>query len=168
MKRVLVLLENNFQDHEFSGPVLSLQKSGIETSIASHKRGVELTGRHRTKALSNLSYSEVNCLLFDALFIPGGGSPANVRKFPEAIKITRQFSDDKKPIAAICHGPQVLATAGVLKNKIVTCWPKIANEIKAAGAKYVNKEVVVDHNLITSRSPYDVPAFVNQLLKALA
>lgn len=167
MKKVLALLENNFQDHEFSGPLLALNKAGIQTVVASHQKDQHLTGKQSSRVVSQLSYDEVDPKEFAALFIPGGGSPANVRKFPKAIEIARAFAEVQKPIAAICHGPQVLVTAGLLKNKTVTCWPDVAKEIKTAGAIYVDEEVVVDGNLITSRNPHDVPAFASELLKTL-
>ena len=167
MAKVLVLLEDGFVDYEFRGPTKALKSAGHEVVVASSERGKQLVGKQGGEIISNFSYEEVDPVYYDALFLPGGKSPEKVRTYPQAIEITKHFANNQKIIAAICHGPQILVTAGVLKGKTATSWPLVADELRDAGATYVNQEVVVDDNLITSRNPSDVPAFTKAFLTQL-
>ena len=167
MARVLTLLEDGYIDYEFTGPAKVLKRAGHEVVVASSEKNKELESKQGSKVLSDLSYNEVRPEEFDALFLPGGRSPEKVRKDQKALEITKTFFNLNKLIAAICHGPQILASAGILKGKTITCWPAVIEEIETAGAKYVNQEVVIDDNLITSRNPGDVPAFSKAILSQL-
>jgi protease I len=104
---------------------------------------------------------------YDILVLPGGKAPEAVRKEPAAMEICRDFFRKGKPVAAICHGPQTLITAGLLKGRHATCYRTVADELKAAGAIYEDKEVVVDGDLVTSRQPSDIPAFMRETMKLL-
>ena len=97
----------------------------------------------------------------------GGSTPAVVRNVPKALEIARSFFTHSKPVAAICHGPQILISAGLLKGRHATCYMSVADELKKAGALYEDQEVVVDANLITSRQPADLPAFMRETMKQL-
>jgi protease I len=99
--------------------------------------------------------------------LPGGRAPGEIRKDQDAIRIVRHFFEKRKPVSAICHGPQILITAGLLKGKHATCYKSVAQELKDAGAVYEDKEVVVDGNLVTSRKPSDLPDFMRETLKLL-
>ncbi len=110
---------------------------------------------------------EINPDDYDLLVLPGGKAPEKVRKEPKALEIARSFFKHNKPVAAICHGPQTLISAGLMKGKRATCYKSVAPELKEAGAFYEDKEVVVDGNLVTSRQPSDLPAFMRETLKKL-
>lgn len=167
MARVLTLLEDGYVDYEFSGPARALKAAGHEIIVASSQKGVDLVSKQGSKVTADLSYDEANTEDYDALFIPGGKSPEKVRQNPKAIEIVKNMAQSQKLIAAICHGPQVLVTADILKGKTATCWSSVVDELTSAGAKYLNQEVVIDENLITSRNPSDVPAFSKALLAQL-
>jgi protease I len=104
---------------------------------------------------------------FDALFIPGGYSPDHLRANPQVVSFTNAFFDEQKPVFAICHGPQLLMTAGVVKGRKLTAWQTIQDDLKQVGADVVDQEVVVDKNLVTSRKPGDIPAFIRESAKLL-
>jgi deglycase len=104
---------------------------------------------------------------YDALFIPGGYSPDHLRLNPRVVSFTRAFFDADKPVFAICHGPQLLITARVVKGRTLTAWPTIQDDLRQLGAKVVDQEVAVDGNLVTSRKPDDIPAFIRESLKVL-
>lgn len=104
---------------------------------------------------------------YDLLFLPGGKGPETVRLEGKALEVCRKFMDEGKPIAAICHGPQVLISAGVVKGHTMTCWKGVQDDLKAAGATVRDEEVVVDDNLVTSRQPDDLPAFCREMMKKL-
>lgn len=134
--------------------------------IASVKKG-KVIGKHGYEALATVTLKEIDPEAYDILIIPGGKAPSLLRKLKPAMKIVQSFFDKNKPVAAICHGPQILASAGVLNGRRATCYRAIAQEIKDAGAIHEDKEVVVDGNLITSRQPSDLPAFMTEIIKAL-
>jgi protease I len=105
---------------------------------------------------------------FDALVIPGGYAPDKMRMRHAMVDLTREAMDAQKPVAAICHGPQLLISAGALRGRTLTCWPSIAIDVKNAGGLYVDKPVVEDGNLITSRKPDDIPVFNDAIIRALS
>jgi protease I len=111
---------------------------------------------------------DVNPDEYDFLVLPGGKAPSAVRQEEAALDIARAFFERGKPVAAICHGPQILVSAGLLRNRHATCYRSVAEELKKAGALYDDKEFVVDGNLITSREPSDLPAFMREIGKMLA
>lgn len=113
------------------------------------------------------SIEEINPSDYDILILPGEKAPEAIRKKTEALNIAKHFFEDNKPVAAICHGPQTLISAGLLKGRHATCYRSVAEELKASCAIYEDKEVVVDRNLITSRQPSDLPAFLREIMKAL-
>jgi len=112
------------------------------------------------KALADLASDE-----YDILVLPGGRAPAALRKEQAALVIASDFFGKKKPVAAICHGPQVLVSAGLLKGRHATCYRTVADELKASGALYEDRPVIVDGNLVTSRQPSDLPAFLREIMK---
>jgi protease I len=114
------------------------------------------------------TFDEVTVEEFDLLVIPGGGSPENLRIDDRAVAFTRRFVETGKPVAAICHGPQLLISADVLRGRTVTCVKKIRDDVKNAGATYVDEPLVIDGNLITSRVPADLPQFDEAIARALA
>jgi protease I len=136
-----------------------LKEAGIEVTVASLKRGV-ITGKQGYEVAVDKTIDEVNPDDYEILVLPGGKAPAVVRKEPKALEIAKNFFARNKPVAAICHGPQILISAGLLKGRRATCYKSVADELKKAGALYEDQEVVVDANLITSRQPAGLPAFM--------
>ncbi len=104
---------------------------------------------------------------YDILVLPGGRAPETIRKDKKAVEIARDFRQKNRPVSAICHGPQLLITAGLVKGKHATCYKSVAKEMKDAGALYEDKEVVVDGNLVTSRQPSDLPLFLKETMRML-
>jgi protease I len=113
------------------------------------------------------SFDEVSPADFDALFIPGGQSPDRLRAQPAAVEFVGGFFQAEKPIAAICHGPQLFLTAGTFRDRRMTAWKTVQVDLRLAGADVVDEEVVVDRNLVTSRQPQDIPAFIRETLQLL-
>ena len=164
--KALIISADNFEDTELLVPYYRLKEEGIEVDIASMKKG-SIKGKHGYEVEANKALKEINPDYYDILVLPGGKAPETVRKDKDAINIAKHFFQRNKPVAAICHGPQTLITAGLLKGRHATCYKSVAPEMKEAGALYEDKEVVVDGNLVTSRQPSDLPAFMREMLKML-
>ena len=132
-------------------------------------KGAEFHGKHGQAVItSDLAAGAAHAKDFDALVIPGGHAPDKMRMRHAMVDLARDMMEAGKPVAAICHGPQLLISAVVLRGRTLTCWPSIAIDVKNAGGLYVDKPVVEDGNLITSRKPDDVPAFSEAIIRALS
>ncbi|MEW5756075.1 MAG: type 1 glutamine amidotransferase domain-containing protein [Pseudomonadota bacterium] len=164
--RALFISTDRFEDSELSEPLRQLRARGVVVDLAAPKRGV-ITGKHGLKVDVGLEFDEVDPRAYDLLVLPGGEAPAALQHNPQAVAIARRFLVTGKPVAAICHGPQILIATGLLKGRSGTGYRSIANELKAAGVDYQDREVVVDGNLITSRRPSDIPAFMQAIFNAL-
>jgi protease I len=116
---------------------------------------------------AGLALSAVRPGDYDLLLLPGGEAPASLRKIPEAVAVARHFLQAGKPVAAICHGPQLLIATGLMVGRTATCYPTVRQELEAAGVSYLDREVVLDGNLITSRKPADIPAFMRMIFKIM-
>jgi protease I len=169
--RALILTANEFEDMELFFPYFRLLEEGVEVDIAAPKTGV-IHGEHGYGLEITKTIAEVDPHDYDLLLVPGGfpdGAPATVRKVKKAQEIARSFFTDNKPVAAICHGPWLLVSADVVRGRHLTgFWEDgVPEEIKAAGGIYEDKEVVVDGNLVTSRWPQDLPAFVREMVRLI-
>ncbi len=164
--KALLISADRYEDTELFVPYYRLLEEGIETDIASMKKGL-IKGKHGYEVEATKTLSQVSPDDYDLLVLPGGRAPEEVRKDPKAIEIARDFFMKGKPVAAVCHGPQILITAGLLKGRHATCYRSVVDELKAAGAVYEDKEVVVDGNLVTSRQPSDLPAFMRETMKLI-
>jgi len=164
--RALVITADLFEDSELKVPYEQLQTIGVKMDIASMQIGT-IRGKHGYAIDVNITLDEVNPKEYDILILPGGKAPAVIRKEKKALEIAQYFFKHNKLVAAICHGPQILISACLLRNRVVTGYKSIAGELKNAGAKYQDKEVVVDRNLITSRQPSDLDAFIKAIKKSL-
>ncbi|HEY3320929.1 MAG TPA: type 1 glutamine amidotransferase domain-containing protein [Planctomycetota bacterium] len=165
--KALILTANEVEDLEFLYPFYRLIEEGFEVHVATGD-GEKLTGKHGYTHEPDLSFAEVDSQQYDMLILPGGKAPESVRLNKDALSVVNQMVNDGKLIAAICHGPQILISAGKVKGKRATCWWGVRDDLIAAGANWVDEEVVVDGNLITSRCPQDLPAFCRAILKAVA
>lgn len=164
--KALIISADNFEDTELLVPYYRLEEEGVQVDVASIKKG-KIKGKHGYEVEVNKTLKEVNSADYDILILPGGKAPETIRKEKEAIEIARHFFEKDKPVAAICHGPQTLISAGLLKGRHATCYKSVAREMKDAGALYEDKEVVVDRNLITSRQPSDLPSFMREAMRML-
>lgn len=171
-KRVMILATDGFEQSELLQPKANLEKAGVETTVVSLEKG-EIRGWQDKdwgesvdvdKTVDEITTVEG----YDALLLPGGQmNPDILRMNDKAVQLVKDFAAAKKPIAAICHAPWLLVEAGLLKGKTATGWPSIHTDLANAGANVVDREVVVDENLITSRKPDDIPAFSKALLDML-
>ncbi|MEJ2684058.1 MAG: type 1 glutamine amidotransferase [Candidatus Sulfobium sp.] len=164
--KVLMISADNFEDSELLFPYYRLREEGIDVDIASMSKG-KIKGKHGYEIEANRSLDELKPDEYDMLILPGGKAPAAVRKEKKALDIARYFFEKNKPISAICHGPQILISAGLMKGRHATSYKSVAPELKEAGAIYEDKEVVIDGKLVTSRQPSDLPAFMRETIKKL-
>jgi len=164
--KALIISADNFEDTELLVPYYRLKEEGIHVDLASINKG-RIKGKHGYEVEVNKTLKEVKPDEYDILILPGGKAPEAIRKEKEALDIARHFFEKNKPVAAICHGPQTLISANLLKGRHATCYRTVADELKASGALYEDKEVVVDGNLITSRQPSDLPSFMKEIIKAI-
>ncbi|HEY7289551.1 MAG TPA: type 1 glutamine amidotransferase domain-containing protein [Vicinamibacterales bacterium] len=167
-KRVAMFVEDGFDDRELTGPAERLRAAGITVTIVGPTANTEFKGKLGEVVTSQLAAGAARLNDFDAIVIPGGHAPDKMRMRHAMVDLARDAMEAGKPVAAICHGPQVLISANVLRGKTLTCWPSIAIDVKNAGGLYVDKPVVEDGNLITSRKPDDVPQFTDAIIRALA
>lgn len=164
--KALIISADNFEDSELLVPYYRFREAGIEVEVASFRRE-KIKGKHGYEVVVDRTFAEADAEDCDILLLPGGKAPETVRKEPQALEIARRFFARNRPVAAICHGPQILISAGLVKGKRATCYRTVAGELKEAGALYEDSEVVVDGNLVTSRQPDDLPAFMREMMKLL-
>ena len=167
MKKILILLENGVEDSEFIYPYYRFQEEGYKMDIVAPKAKKEYIGKRGVTFTSEFSPREVNLDNYEAVIVPGGQAPDRMRIHPDMVDIVREANSKGKIIAAICHGPQMLIEADIVRGKTATSWPSVRTDLKNAGAKVVNKAAVVDGNLVTSRSPDDLPDFCKATLNLL-
>ena len=168
-KRVAMLVEDGFEDVELMGPLEALRAAGAVVTVVGPTAGSEYRGKAgRAVVRADVGAGSARMKDFDALVIPGGHAPDKMRMRHAMVDLARDAMEAGKPVAAICHGPQVLISANTLRGRTLTCWPSIAIDVKNAGGLYVDKPVVEDGNLITSRKPDDVPFFSEAIIRALA
>jgi protease I len=166
--KVACVLASGFEDSEFTQPYNALREAGHDVTIVGLEAGQQLQGnKGRDSAITDKSFDHVRPGEFDALLIPGGFSPDRLRAHQSAVDFVKAFFEARKPIFAICHGPQLFITAGTYKDHRLTAWKTIQSDLRLLGAHVVDEEVVVDRNLVTSRQPADIPAFVRESLKLL-
>jgi protease I len=168
-KKVAILVADGFEQVEMTDPRKALEEAGAETKIVSLKPG-KIQGMHHMekgdKFDVDLVLDEARPDEFDALMVPGGlFNPDALRSHEDALDFTRHFFADGKPVAAICHGPQVLISADLVRGRKMTSWPAIKVDMRNAGARWVDEEVVVDNGLVTSRKPDDISAFNKKMIE---
>lgn len=171
-KKIAILATNGFEQSELFEPKKALEDAGAKVSIVSLEAG-EIKGWNEKdwgKSVAvDLTIDEANAADFDALQLPGGVmNPDKLRMDDKAVSFIKSFFEAGKPIAAICHAPWTLIEAGVVKGKTITSWASLKTDLENAGAKWVDKEVVVDNGLVTSRNPDDIPAFNQKMIEEFA
>lgn len=166
MKKVAILLENLFNAQEFIYPYHRLRED-FEVHVISPEKDKEYKSENGEKFTSTHKVSDVSASDYEGVYIPGGYSPDKMRVNEDLLKFVSELNDAKKPIAAVCHGPWVLASAIDLKGKKVTSTKNIKDDLIHAGADWVDEEVVVCENIVTSRTPVDLPAHVKTFVNLL-
>jgi protease I len=166
MMKALILSANNFEDSELLVPLYRLREAGYGVEVAAGERG-SISGKHGYEVQVDKTFAEVDPADYAVLILPGGKAPAAIRDEASVQAIVRAFFGADKPVGAICHGPQILVSAGLLNGRRATCYHTVAEELRAAGAEYQDREVVVDGRLVTARQPGDLPAFMRELVRLL-
>lgn len=166
MKKVLIITGDNCDDSEILYPYYRMIEEGYEVDVASHCV-TEIKAKYHFKINSNLAVADVSAKEYDGLILPGGSAPEKLRINDDVVRITKEFFESEKPIAAICHGPQILISAGVTKGVKMTCYPGIRDDLINAGAVYTDEKAVADKKIVTSRRPDDLPYFMHEYMKLL-
>ncbi|MDZ7700462.1 MAG: type 1 glutamine amidotransferase domain-containing protein [Deltaproteobacteria bacterium] len=168
MSKIAVIITDMFEDDEYTKPVEAFKHAGHELVNVGLKAGVTVKGKKKdTPVEVDEAVKDVSVDDFDALLIPGGYSPDKLRVDPEAVRFAGEFVNSGKPVFAICHAAQLLITADVLRGRVMTGYTSVIQDINNAGARFVDQEVVVDENLVSSRNPGDLPAFIKASLEKL-
>lgn len=171
-KRIAILATDGVEQVELTEPRKALDDAGAKTILVSPKAGAIKAWQHDhwgDEITVDLPLAKVRADDFDALVLPGGVlNPDHLRMDQNAVTFVRDFFESGKPVAAICHGPWLLVEAGVLKGRTVTSWPSLRTDIRNAGGDWVDREVVTDEGLVTSRKPDDLPAFTRKMLEEFA
>lgn len=167
--KIAVLLGPDFEDSEFTHPVAKLREAGYEVEVLGTEANQTLEGkRHKAKVDTDAAVGERQSEDYDAVLIPGGYSPDKLRTDEQMVRFVRDFDRLKRPIAAICHGPQLLIEADVVKGRTMTSWPSVRTDLRNAGAEVVDRAVCKDGHFITSRKPDDLDEFTTALLSAVS
>ncbi len=165
-KKVAILLEQLYEDPEFWYPYYRFLEAGaMVTVVAPAVKKYE--SKHGYPATADLAAGDADAAKYDAVIVPGGYSPDHMRRSKELVSFLKEAYEQNKVVAAICHGPWMLASIGALKDKKVTAFYSIKDDLVNAGAEFVDEEVVRDGNVITSRTPNDLPAFCREIIAAL-
>lgn len=167
MTHVAVLTADLFEDVELWYPYYRLQEAGHQVDLVGCETGTTHKGKRGTTATTTAAAGDLDVSSLDAVVIPGGFSPDYMRRCPDLVDLVTEMGTAGKPTAAICHGPWMLASAGLLEDRDATSFHSIKDDIVNAGARWHDREVVRDDNIITSRSPDDLPAFMRTVLEAL-
>jgi len=166
-RRVAMLAENLYQEMEVWYPIYRLREEGCEVKVVGTGSADTYTSKHGYPVRVDLSAEQARADDFDAVLVPGGYAPDILRRHAAVLRLVREAHEKGKVVAAICHAGWVLASAGILKGRKVTAFSAIRDDMVNAGAEFIDREVVVDGCLITSRKPDDLPAFCREIIRAL-
>ena len=171
-KKIAILATDGFEQSELLEPRKALDQAGATTKVVSPAEGTIKGWNHKEWGQDvsvDIALDSASASDFDALLLPGGVmNPDHLRMNPKAVAFVKSFTDSGKPVAAICHGPWTLVEADAVRGKTITSWPSLKTDLKNAGASWVDKEVVRDTNLVTSRKPDDIPAFNREMIQMFA
>lgn len=168
MRTILVFVHEIYEDLELWYPKIRLEEAGFKTQIAGPEEGAVFAGKHGYPCKADISFADVESSRYAGLVIPGGFAPDKLRRYPKVLQIVQEMNLAKKPIAFICHAGWVPISAKILKGRRVTGFSAIRDDLENAGALFSDQAVVVDGNLVSSRTPQDLPVFCKELLKLLA
>jgi protease I len=165
-KKVAIITGGNVEDVEFFYPYYRLTEEGYQVDVITPKGG-EFAGKHGIGLQESMAIAEVRPEDYELLYLPGGKAPAELRKDKAVIAFVKTFAASGKPIAAVCHGPQILITADLVRGREMACYPEIAEELTKAGATFVDEALVEDGQFITARMPGDLPRHLYGTLQVL-
>ncbi len=166
-KKIIILVEQMYNDLEFWYPYYRLKEAGAEVVVVGSGSSEEYTGKSGIPCKADASAEQVSAADFDGIVIPGGYAPDHMRRYPSMVKLVKNFFEAGKVVAAICHAGWMLASADIVKDRTLTSFFAIKDDLAHAGANWIDQEVVVDGKLITSRKPDDLPAFMKAIIAAL-
>ncbi len=166
--KVAEFTEDMYEDIEFWYPFYRLKEAGHQVIVIGSGSKSSYTGEHGCVNKVDVSIQEANPDDFDAVVVPGGYAPDRMRLHPEFAEFVRRMYGSGKLVASLCHGPWVLASAGIVRGKKIASWPSLRDDMINAGARWIDQDVVIDGNIITSRSPDDLPAFMREVTQALS
>ena len=166
-KKVVIPVESLFNTFEFWYPYYRLKEAGAKVVVVGSGSSETYSGKPGTEVKVDASIDQISAADFDGIVIPGGYAPDIMRRYPKMVQLVKDLFEDGKVVAAICHAGWMLASAKILKGKTVTSFFAIKDDLVHAGAEWVDQEVVIDGNLITSRTPDDLPAFMRTVIDAL-
>lgn len=167
-KKVIALVEDEFEDLELWYPILRLQEEGATVHLVGKEAGKKYIGKYGVPAVSDYAFTDVQAGEYDAILVPGGWAPDKLRRYPEVIEFVRSMNDAKKPIGQICHAGWVLISANILDGVNVTSTPGIKDDMTNAGSTWHDEPVVTDGHIISSRRPPDLPPYVKAFADKLA
>lgn len=167
-KKICILVEKMHNELELHYPRIRLQEEGANVVLVGPKENVDYKGEHGMTVKADTTISKISSNQCDALVIPGGFQPDYLRRDHRFVDLVRRMHSDKKLIAAICHGPWLLCSADIIRGVKITSFNSIKDDVKNAGGRWEDREVVVDRNIITSRNPNDLPAFCKAIIKHLS
>ncbi len=167
-KKILILLENGVEDAEFIYPYYRFQEEGYKVDTVAPKAKEIYQGKRGVKFMSDIAPSDVDIDEYDAVIIPGGQAPDKMRLHRDLVDVVKGANQKGKVIAAVCHGPQMLIEADIVRGRTATSWPSVRTDLRNAGAKVVDAAAVIDGNLVTSRSPEDLPDFCKATINLLS
>jgi protease I len=167
-KRIAILVEEDFEDSELIESLRAMKDAGARVVIVGSGSKKSYRGKRRSAVVkAEMPADSAVAENFDAIIIPGGYAPDKMRLYQPMIDLVKKANNEGKLIAAICHGPQLLISADILRGRRVTSWPSVAVDLQNAGATWIDKPVVLDGNIVTSRKPFDLPKFNKAIIEAL-
>lgn len=166
-KKVIALVDSDFEDLELWYPVHRLREEGIVVHLVGDKTGKEYKGKYGVPAISDFAFEDIDVSDYDAILVPGGWAPDKLRRVPEVLSMVCKMNDEEKVIGQICHAGWVLISAKILQGKNVTSTPGIKDDMENAGAIWHDEPVVVDKNLVSSRRPPDLPQYMKAFIEVL-
>lgn len=166
-QKVIALVEDDFEDLELWYPVHRLREEGAQVDLVGQTANHKYIGKYGVPAESDYAFQEINPEDYDAILVPGGWAPDKLRRFPEVIRLVRYMNENNKPIGQICHAGWVLISAHILEGKTVTSTPGIKDDMTNAGATWVDKPVVSDGHLVSSRRPPDLPDYLREFITVM-
>ncbi len=167
MSRIAFVVGEGFEDSELMKPLEELRDAGHDIDLLGVKAGEKIKGKKGTEIEIDAAVTDKDAKSYDAIVIPGGYSPDHLRMDKDVVRFVQSAVHADKVIAAVCHGPQLLIEADAVEDKQLTSWPSVRTDLLNAGAKWVDREVVIDGKLITSRKPADLPAFIAAIREQL-
>ncbi len=167
-KKVMAILDHDFEDLELWYPVMRLQEEGATVHFIGLEKNKTYIGKYGVPATAELAYSDVKTDDYDGILVPGGWAPDKLRRYPEVLQFIQEMDQHQKPIGQICHAGWVLISAKILEGRTVTSTPGIRDDMENAGATWLDEAVVVDGHIISSRRPPDLPPYAKAFADALA